>query len=129
MTRKETLLTLGVAAMAGLIGGSVSTMVMTPGAAKADPEKVVTAQKFELVDADGKERGSFAVSGDGMASLTELSKSGDPRAVLGAGADGLTALSLAHHGNLRAQLKVAAGGTPNFEMWGDNGDPVFQQPK
>jgi hypothetical protein len=121
MTRKETLLTLGVAAIAGLIGGSVSTVVMTPGAAKA--------QKFELVDADGKERGSFAVGGDGMATLTELSKSGDPRAVLGAGADGFTALNLAHHGKLRAQLKIAAGGAPNFEMWGDNGDPVFQQPK
>jgi hypothetical protein len=129
MTRKETLLTLGVAAIAGLIGGSVSTVVMTPGAAKADAGKVVTAQKFELVDADGKERGSFAVGGDGMATLTELSKSGDPRAVLGAGADGFTALNLAHHGKLRAQLKIAAGGAPNFEMWGDNGDPVFQQPK
>jgi len=129
MTSKETLLTLGVAAIAGLIGGSVSTMVMTASSAKADAEKVVTAQKFQLVDADGKERGAFAVGGDGMATLTELSKSGDPRAVLGAGADGLTALNLAHKGKLRAQMKIAAGGAPNLELWDDSGKSVFQQPK
>ena len=73
--------------------------------------------------------GYFAVSGDGMAVLTEFSKSGDPRAVLGAGADGFTSLNLAHHGNLRAQLRLEAQGTPNFEMWDNTGNPVFQQPK
>lgn len=129
MIRKETLLNLGVAAIAGLIGGSLSSSMMSGSIARADKSQAISASKFSLVDADGKERGSFSVDGEGMASLTVLSKSGEPRGVFGAGADGLTVLNLSHQGKLRAQIRTAAGGAPNLELWGENGEPVFQAPK
>jgi hypothetical protein len=129
MTRKEKLLTLGVAAMAGLAGGALSSSLILGGPAFADKEKVISAQQFAVVDGEGKTRGTFGVSGvAGSVALTLLSKGGEPRAVLGAGADGLTDLNLNHKGVLRAQIRIQADGTPNLELWDAKGKPVFQKP-
>ena len=83
-----------------------------------------------MVDDAGKVRGTFAVNGEaGAVSLTLSSNSGEPRAVISAGADGLTSVGLVHQGKLRAEMRIAAGGDPTIELWDASGNPSFMAPK
>ena len=130
MLQKQSFSVLSIAAIGGLLGGAVANSFLSGSLAFASKQKTLTAQQFEVVDGAGKVRGTLAVSGEsGAVALTLLSNSGEPRAVIGAGADGLTSIGLMHQGKLRAELKIAAGGTPDMEMWDDKGNPVFLQPK
>jgi hypothetical protein len=130
MLRREKLSVLAIAGIGGLFGGALATWFLSGGSALASKEKVMSAQRFEVVDAAAKVRGTFAVSGEsGAVALTLLSNSGEPRAVIAAGGDGLTSVGLIHQGKLRAEMKIAAEGTPDLEMWDPNGSPVFLQPK
>jgi hypothetical protein len=130
MLRMEKLSVLATAGIGGLLGGLLATCFLSGGLALASKEKVISAQRIEVVDGAGKVRGSFAVSGEsGAVALTLLSNSGEPRAVVSAGADGLTSVALVHQGKLRAEMKIAAGGTPDLELRDVSGNPVFLQPK
>lgn len=128
MTRKETFMTLGVAALAGLVGGALTSLVVVSGPAFAQKDKVISAQKFAVVDADGKERGSFAVT-DGTVSLALLGKEGQARGSFAAGVDGLTALTLTHKGQARARIEIEGNGNPSINLWDETGKVVFLQPK
>jgi hypothetical protein len=130
MFQKQSLSVLAIAAIGGLLGGTVANSFLSGNLALASKQKTLTAQQFEVVDGAGKVRGTLAVSGEsGAVALTLLSNSGEPRVVIAAGADGLTSIGLIHKGKLRAEMKIAAGGTPDMEMWDDKGNPVFLQPK
>jgi len=122
---------LTIGGIAGLMGGLVANSLLSGGTTFASGPETLSAQKFQVVDGAGKVRGSLAVEGDGgTVSLTLFSsKSGEPRAVISAGADGMTSVGLVHQGKLRAQMKIAAEGTPTIELWDPNGTPVFMAPK
>jgi len=129
LLRREKVSIFAMAGISGLLGGALATWFLS-GTAMANKENAMSAQKFEVVDSAGKVRGTFAVSGEsGTVALTLRSNSGEPRAVIAAGADGMTSVGLVHQGKLRAEMKIAAEGTPDLEMWDANGQSVFLQPK
>jgi len=63
MNRKQYLFTLLLALLSGLIGGVLSIwFLMPPSVLVQDaPQKVITAENFQLVDKHGKVRGEFGV--------------------------------------------------------------------
>jgi len=63
MNRKQYLFTLLLAPLSGLIGGVLSIwFLMPPSVLVQDaPQKVITAENFQLVDKHGKVRGEFGV--------------------------------------------------------------------
>ena len=63
MNRKQFLFTLSVALLSGFMGGALSVWFLIP---QSNPtqnslQKVITAEKFQLVDKHGKVRGEFGV--------------------------------------------------------------------
>src|ERR1700734_2882533 len=78
------------------VGGAVSGHIFaarTVDAAAAAP-RMVTAQKFMLVDRHGKTRGEFNVTRGGVAQIAVFDGSGTLRAGLGVGSDGAPALGI-----------------------------------
>ncbi len=63
MNRKQFIFTLLLALLSGLIGGVLSIwFLMPPSVLVQDaPQKVITAENFQLVDKHGKVRGEFGV--------------------------------------------------------------------
>jgi len=63
MNRKQFIFTLLLALLSGLMGGVLSTWFLMPQLvpAQGSPQKVITAEQFQLVDKHGKVRGEFGV--------------------------------------------------------------------
>ncbi|MFZ0244665.1 MAG: hypothetical protein WAL68_03195, partial [Candidatus Binatus sp.] len=89
MTIKERIGFATLTLAAALVGGAVSGHIFAARAvdAAAAP-KMMTAQKFMLVDAKGNTRGEFNVTGKGVAQLAVFDGTGTLRAGLGVGSDG-----------------------------------------
>ena len=89
MTIKERIGFVTLTLAAALVGGAVSGHIFAARAvdAAAAP-KLMTAQKFMLVDAKGNTRGEFNVTSRGVAQLGVFDGTGTLRAGLGVGADG-----------------------------------------
>src|SRR5438128_10348983 len=66
----------------------------TVRAAPEEPPKVVTAQEFRLVDANGKTRATLAAKPDGNTTLTFVDTEGKMRAGLGLSEKGESSLRL-----------------------------------
>ena len=62
--------------------------------AQASAAKVVRAQKFELVDSEGKERASLALLPDGSSGLALAARDGKVRGMLALKPDGTSGLAL-----------------------------------
>ena len=95
---------------AALVGGAVSGHIFAARAvdAAAAP-RMITAQKFMLVDAKGKTRGEFNVTRKGVAQLAVFDGTGTLRAGLGVGADGAPALGIfGHDGKPRIEVGLTA---------------------
>ncbi len=73
---------------------------------KASGPDVVRAQRFELVDAEGRVRALLAMSLDGRPGLAFLDEKGEGRAGLVLGTDGPTLELWDKKGKLRARLAV-----------------------
>ena len=73
MNTKQTILFGFLALLGGFIGGILSDGLPGKAVAKSDIEKVIRAEKFELVDKDGNERSYLSIS-DGMTILNIKSK-------------------------------------------------------
>ena len=80
MIRKEYALLLGVALLAGLVGGALSDRFFTskPVFAHNAPEHAeeYKSGRFVLVDKDGNTRGGFLVLSDGSTMLHLMDKNG-----------------------------------------------------
>ena len=63
MNRKQFLLTLLVAIISAFLGGTFGVWFLMPPSvlAQGEPQKVITAERFHLVDKHGKVRGEFGV--------------------------------------------------------------------
>ncbi len=95
---------------AALVGGAVSGHIFAARAvdAAAAP-RLITAQKFVLVDPRGITRGEFNVTGKGVAQLAVFDGTGTLRAGLGVGTDGAPALGIfGHDGKPRIEVGLNA---------------------
>ena len=134
MNNKQFLLTLFVAVISGVLGGALSVWFLTPQSvlAQGEPQKVIEAQEFRVVDDGGIVRAQLSVSGDvaslrfahptGVRPMLEIKASNDPtvgsslvirdsqgneRATLGFGED----LQLSYL-SLKGSRTTAGTGTP-----------------
>ena len=95
--RKESVVVLAAALVAGLIGGALSERwaAGTAGAKEPSrPAKVVQAEAFELVDKGGKVRAKLSMKENGWVGLTLSDVKGRPRALLSVTPDGNPTLLL-----------------------------------
>jgi len=76
MNQKQFLLTLLVAVMSGFLGGALSVWFLMPQSvlAQDEPQKVIEAEEFRVVDEDGKTLWEVSSRPDGHASMTLLNK-------------------------------------------------------
>ncbi len=107
MTIKERIGFVSLTLAAALVGGAVSGHIFAARAvdAAASAPRMITAQKFMLVDAHGATRGEFNVTHKGVAQLAVFDGSGTLRAGLGVGTDGAPALGIyGHDGKPRIEV-------------------------
>jgi hypothetical protein len=95
MTIKERIGFVTLTLAAALVGGAVSGHIFAARSVDAAyAPKMITAQKFMLVDSHGKTRGEFNVTHKGVAQIVVFDGGGTLRAGLGVGADGAPALGI-----------------------------------
>jgi hypothetical protein len=106
MTIKERLGFVTLTLAAAFVGGAISGHIFAARAVDAaNAPRMVTAQKFMLVDARGKTRGTFDVTRKGVAQLAVFDGTGALRAGLGVGAEGAPALGIyGHDGKPRIEV-------------------------
>ena len=112
MTIKERIGFVTLTLAAALVGGAVSGHIFAARAvdAAAAAPKMMTAQKFMLVDAKGNTRGEFNVTSKGVAQLAVFDGTGTLRAGLGVGVDGAPALGIyGHDGKPRVEVGLTTG--------------------
>lgn len=128
---KRVALWLASAMMAGLVGGMLSVWLFNgvAFARKASKEKrVVTAEDFHLVDAEGKLRGALFVSAKGEPGFALFDKEGKDRILLMLNADGSAAIDLHDEtGVSRAKLALANDGSPGLRLVGDPTVALFDR--
>ena len=73
----------------------VTVVALAYAAGTTSAPEVIGAQKFELVDAEGRVRAALEVKDDGTAQLELCDEKGRPRAAVGLETDGTPALVLA----------------------------------
>ena len=101
MSRKDRFLVLALALAAGFLGGAGGRWWTLPAVFAQDapqPAQTVRAERFEVVDKEGKRRGRFDALPNGAVRL----------------------LLYDTNGKLRTGLIVAANGTPGLQFWGPN---------
>jgi hypothetical protein len=106
MTIKERFGFVTLTLAAALVGGAISGHIFAARAvdAAAAP-RMITAQKFMLVDSHGKTRGEFKVTSKGVAQVVVFDGTGTLRAGLGVGTDGAPALGVyGHDGKPRIEV-------------------------
>src|SRR5271155_4319341 len=107
MTIKDRIGFSSLSRAAAFVGGAVSGHIFaarTVDAAAAAP-RMVTAQKFMLVDRHGKTRGEFNVARAGVAQIAVFDGTGTLRAGLAVGSDGAPALGIyGNDGKPRAEV-------------------------
>src|SRR5271163_1819411 len=93
MTIKERIGFVSLTLAAAFVGGAVSGHIFAARTVDAaNAPRMITAQKFMLVDRHGKTRGEFNVTGGGVAQIAVFDGTGTLRAGLGVGSDGAPAL-------------------------------------
>lgn len=71
-----------------LLVASVSSVLLWTGGACGAGEKVIKAERFELLGKEGKTRAVLQTADDGLVSFTFLDKASEPRLVVGLSAEG-----------------------------------------
>jgi hypothetical protein len=83
MSSKQHGVTVALALVSGLVGGTVSSQffVGVPVFAEKAPQEtqVIRAERFEVVDEDGKIRGELGLRSDGVPILRLYDEDGAPR--------------------------------------------------
>ena len=106
MTIKERIGFATLTLAAAFVGGAVSGHIFAARTVDAaNAPRMITAQKFMLVDSHGKTRGEFNVTRKGVAQLAVFDGAGALRAGLGVGSDGAPALGIyGHDGKPRVEV-------------------------
>ena len=96
MTIKERIGFVTLTLAAAFVGGAVSGHIFAARTvdAAANAPKLITAQRFMLVDSHGKTRGEFNVTRRGVAQVAVFDGAGALRAGLGVGSNGAPALGI-----------------------------------
>ena len=143
MNTKRDVLMVGVALVAGLVGGMVSSWVLTgrPVSAQPTPKqaKVIRAESFEVVDKDGKVRAMFGMGEVGEPVLGLLDKDSEPHAELGLVQGEPTLRFADKDGKSRAtfgyiELKNQRTGSvekrsaSSLVLFGEDGEVIWQAP-
>jgi len=94
------------------------------GQARVSAPEVIRAQKFELVDAEGRVRGLMHMGRDGDSpALWILDEDGERRAGLGLLPDGTSGLALTdERGEARASLLLGPDGSPLLALTNEGGE-------
>jgi len=125
MNRKQFLLTLSVAIISGCLGGALSVWVLMPQSvlAQDEPQKVIEAQEFRVVDEDGTMRIKLAISGDDQSTLSLFDPGGIVRASLVVMSDGRSVLGFSDDvGRGRAYIGMTP--EPRVGLSGDSGEAL-----
>jgi hypothetical protein len=133
MNQKQFALFGAVAVMTGLAGGAVSSWLLTGKPAfaqKTTPhEKVIQAEKFELVDKEGHEHGSLAISPDGNPAFVLYDVDHHSRVVLDLMANGNARLFLSdQEGKIRSVLGLQIDGSPFLHLKDENRQIIWAAP-
>src|SRR5215469_1612731 len=109
------------AAFGGLLSGHIWPSVSSASAA-ARHARTITAEKFQMVDSSGKQRGLMRVTEDGMAVLSLNDPAGIDRAELRVGRDGSAGLGFFDSkGSKVAIFGKAADGRTGVRLFGKDG--------
>ena len=124
---------LGVALVAGLVGGIGTSWVLTSHLVFAEsgplPTKVLQAERFEVVDQAGQTRAALAVAANGALGLTLADQAGKTRAILGTLSDGTPHLGfIDRKGKARAILGTMPNGSMALALLDKNGRALWQAP-
>ena len=121
-----------LAAMAAGYIGSLMGQAERPVAAQGHApavQDVVTAKRFELVDANGKERGSFFLRDDGSPFLVLKDTEGKKRGSFSL-VNGQPSLSLSDaDGKHRGLLSLGKDGSPHLSLTDADGNALAALPK
>lgn len=99
MNTKRDILMVVVALISGLIGGVIATS-----------SKVIRAEKFELVDSQGRIQADINRGADGTVGLGVYDKNGQPRSFLGVTGEGIATLAFADD---KGQPHIKVGVAPD----------------
>ena len=124
MTMKERIRFVSLTLVAALVGGAVSGHIFAARTVDAaNAPRMITAQKFMLVDRRGKTRGEFNVTSKGVAQVAVFDGTGTLRAGLGVGDDGAPALGIyGHDGKPRAEVGLT-NSVARVVLFDANGKP------
>jgi hypothetical protein len=101
---------------------TVAAVAYAAGQAKTATPKVVRAQKFEVVDAQGRVRATLGLLPDGSPSLELTDEQGKTRAQLSLYSDGSPYLGLQDAKlKTRAELSLDSGGRPSLALSDEQG--------
>jgi hypothetical protein len=124
--RREQLLSVSVALLAGLLGGALSARFLSASPAAADTTPSITAQTFYLVDEKGTRLADIAGAGGG-ATMTLYDHGGAAMTLHSTG--GVSGLSLFdHHATQRAAFEVDHDGTAALKFYSGDGKLIRQLP-
>ncbi|MBI3609963.1 MAG: hypothetical protein HY204_04565 [Nitrospirae bacterium] len=128
MDRKPYGLLVAAMIVSGWVGGVVGSWFFTSGFVFAEktapPAKVVAAEKFLLVNKEGRTRATLATLADGRPRLDLHDSDGKPRAGLYLLPDGSPRLALFNgQGMHRALLALLPDGEPGLILFDKDGKP------
>ena len=132
MKRRQYLLLVVLAVVAGLIGGAVSNRLFVARTAEAQGtkqhERVVIAEEFRLVDKEDNLRGIMGFSDNGGPELSLYDKGGTTRINMALSDYGEPMLSLSDEdGTLRMSMNLITGG-PELLLRDEGGTVMWSAP-
>jgi len=120
--KKNWLLVVSIVA-AGLIGGALSNYLLMGTTSVAQERKVISAEEFRLVDAQGRTLADLAVGSKGDVLLGFYGSDGIRRAGFGLSAEGPPVLRLRDEkGRPRAKITLLSDGRPTVRIYDEKGD-------
>ncbi len=130
MDGKRFAVLVGTAALAGLLGGAASNLLLAERTALADrrmPDKVVRAEKLEVVDSHGKARAWLEIDADGNPGLF-LARENCILASFSLVGAGKPRLDFGDNCSVRALLKVDDAGNPSCTLYDSDPKAIWGAP-
>ncbi len=130
MEGKRFAVLVATAAVAGLIGGAASGLLVKDGPAYADhkaPERIVRAEKVEIVDANGNARAWIEIDADGNPGLF-LARENCILASFSLVGTGKPRLDFGDNCSVRALLKVDDEGNPSLTLFDREHKTIWAAP-
>ncbi len=130
MDGKRFAVLVGTAALAGLLGGAASNLLLSERSALAERrtvEKVVRAEKIEVVDAHGNARAWLECDTDGNPGLF-LARENCILASFSLVGAGKPRLDFGDNCSVRALLKVDEAGNPSFTLYDRDHKAIWGAP-